>query len=551
VTTNQKGQSYYHLVESYRDDGKVKQRTIASLGRVEDGKLEELQSALSKYLDTVTITSLAKHIDISKAYVLGPLLILERMFERLGITNALKQIQDSHEKLSIDLHKTVFTMVASRFIKPVSKLGLYDRWLEKMYPEMIDHNIQLHHFYRTLNILYQDKDFLENYLYSHKRDLFDMQLDVVLYDLTTLRFESTVKIPGALRQFGYSKERRSDCTQVVFGLLTDTNGIPLGFEVYPGNTFEGQTLSGIVEKMKKKFHIKRFIFVADRGLFSEPNLQMLEQEGGEYIVGMRMGKIPQQEVQKFYDTSNYRFINEKLAVYETSYKGRRMVVTWSDARARRDRKSREEVVEKLKNKLSVQKPKIKHLITHQGYKKYLKITGDNGQISINEQIINEEAKKDGFFAIITNVPVKDLRADELVMQYKQLWRIEDAFGEFKGTIQSRPVFHWTDERITGHLMICFLSVLCEAYLNNMLHEQNERYYTKSTEKKIIEARPLTAHRAMEELCQVMAIPVDVNGKRIWVRTDIPPNALKLFKAIGMKIPAKILNQNQNVVAQTV
>lgn len=369
-----------------------------------------------------------------------------------------------------------------------------------------------------------------------------MEMDVVLYDLTTLRFESTVKVPGALRQFGYSKERRSDCTQVVLGLLTDTNGIPLGFEVYPGNTFEGHTLSGIVDKMKKKFHIKRFIFVADRGLFSEPNLQVLEKEGGEYIVGMRMGKMTQEEQKFFYDTSNYRFINESLAVYETNYKGRRMVITWSDARAKRDKKAREEVIEKIKKKLSVKKPKIKQLITHQGYKKYLQVIDNTATITINEQAIIEEAKKDGFFAIITNVPEKDLNAGQLVMQYKQLWRIEDAFGEFKGTLKSRPVFHWTDQRIMGHFMICFLSLLCEANLNKMLHEKFDYYESKAIKEEIIDARPLTAARAMEELTEVLAIPVDMKGRRIWVRTDIPTNAQKLFKAMEMRIPPKILEK---------
>ena len=136
-------------------------------------------------------------------------------------------------------------MIASRFILPVSKLSLYDRWLEKMYPEMIDHSIELHHLYRILDLLSEHKEYLEKYLYSYKRDLFSMELDVVLYDLTTLRFESTVRETDGLRQFGYSKEMRSDCTQVVMGLLTDTRGIPLGFEVYPGNTFEGHTLEGI------------------------------------------------------------------------------------------------------------------------------------------------------------------------------------------------------------------------------------------------------------------------------------------------------------------
>jgi len=118
---------------------------------------------------------------------------------------------------------------------------------------MIDHDLALQHIYRSLDILAEHKEHIEQSLYQYKKDLFSINVDIVLYDLTTLRFESTREDLGALRKFGYSKEMRTDCTQVVFGLLTDTDGIPLSFEVHPGNTFEGKTLKGIVDKMKKSF----------------------------------------------------------------------------------------------------------------------------------------------------------------------------------------------------------------------------------------------------------------------------------------------------------
>ena len=133
-----------------------------------------------------------------------------------------------------------------------------------------------------------------------------------------------------------------------------------------------------------------------------------------------------------------------------------------------------------------------------------------------------------------------MTATEIVFNYKQLWKIEDSFGELKGSLKARPVFHWTDKRIIGHLMLCFLTYLCEAYMTKALREQTERLQSKAIDKKIIKTRPLTAAMAMQQLNSVLAIPVKVKSNTIWVRTDIPENAQNLLKALGMRIPPKIL-----------
>ena len=344
VTKNQRGHAYYHLVESYRQDGKVKQRVLLSLGRVEENKLEELSKAINKHLETVNVFNLAKEIDIASTYILGPLLVLERMTNELGVTEILKKITRDHERLQFDFQKVIFTQLCSRFIKPVSKLALYDNWIERLYPGMIDHDIELQHIYRSLDLLAQHKREIEKFLYQWEKDLFTINVDVVLYDLTTLRFESTREDMDELRRFGYSKEMRTDCTQVVLGLLTDTNGIPLCFEVHPGNTFEGNTLSSIVEKMQKKFAIRRFIFIADRGLFSFDNLDHIRNSQGEFIVGLKMGSMEKEVQEDFYQIKNFTWINEELAVYETKLREDRCIITWSKSRAERDRKTREDVI---------------------------------------------------------------------------------------------------------------------------------------------------------------------------------------------------------------
>jgi transposase len=539
TTKNQRGDAYYHLVEAYRQDGKVKQRVLMSLGRVENNRLEELATAISKHLDTVNIFNLSKEIDIADTYILGPLLVLERVSGNLGIKAILQNIVLQHKRLQFDFEKVVFTQMCSRFIKPVSKLSLYDNWVGRMYPEMVDHQVDLQHIYRSLDILAFHKEEIEKFLYQWKKDLFTINVDVVLYDLTTLRFESTREDMGDLRKFGYSKEMRTDCTQVVLGLLTDTEGIPLCFEVHPGNTFEGKSLQGIVEKMRGKFSIRRFIFIADRGLFSFENLDHIRADGGEFIVGLKMGSMTKQLKRDFYDLSKFTWINQELAFYETILNEDRCIITWSRTRAERDRKAREDILEKIRRKLAIEKKLTKKFITNRNYKKYLKTEGED-HCELNHSAIYEEAKRDGFFGIITNVV--SMSASEIVTHYKQLWKIEDAFGEIKGTLKTRPMFHWTDNRIVGHLVLCFLTYLCEAHLTRLLRNSQEHLMRKSITKNIIKERELTVAQAMDELNHVMAIPVKVRKDTIWLRTDIPPNALKIIQAIGMKIPPKILQK---------
>jgi transposase len=247
ATKNQAGHTYYHLVESYWENGKSRQRTLLSLGRAGEDRMDDVVAAIAKHKDVLTVLDLAKNISVEDTYIMGPLLVLERMFEKSGIDCVLKTAAGKHPKLGFDLRSLVFTMAAMRFVQPGSKLKVYEHWQGKLYPEMIEEDIELHQLYRALDVLALHKEDIEKGLFWYGRDLLSMDVDVVLYDLTTLRFESTRTDLGELRKFGYSKERRSDCTQVVLGLLVTPDGIPIGFEVYPGNTFEGKTIGDIID----------------------------------------------------------------------------------------------------------------------------------------------------------------------------------------------------------------------------------------------------------------------------------------------------------------
>jgi transposase len=133
-----------------------------------------------------------------------------------------------------------------------------------------------------------------------------------------------------------------------------------------------------------------------------------------------------------------------------------------------------------------------------------------------------------------------MSAQQIVTNYKQLWKIEDAFGEIKGSLKTRPIFHWTDRRIIGHLVLCFLAYYCEANLTKALRENFLKLQSKSIENKIIKQRPLTVVQAMQQLVEVKAVPVTIKNHTYWIRTDFPPNASALLNAIGMRIPPKLL-----------
>ncbi|MBI2067068.1 MAG: IS1634 family transposase [Deltaproteobacteria bacterium] len=546
TTINSSGQSYYHLVESYRDNGVVRHRTLLSLGKAGEDRMDDVIAAIAKHKEIFTVLELAKTISIDETFILGPLLVLDRLFEKSGIRSVLADVSSKHPKLGFDLHKLVFTMIASRFVKPGSKLKVFEHWQKRFYPEMIEQEMGLHQLYRALDVLAEHKEEIEKNLYWHDRNLLNAQVDVVLYDLTTLRFESTRVDIGTLRRFGYSKERRSDCTQVVLGLLVAPDGTPLGFEVYPGNTFEGKTVADIVKKMREKFNVRRFIFVGDRGLFSKKNLKSLRGEDkenqGEFIVGMKLGVFRDRHAE-FYDFARYTKINDNLAVYETTHEGDRCIITWSKARAERDRKAREDVLAKIQKKLEKKKITAKVFVTNTTYQRYVVGLNDGKGFRLNEKAIAEDALRDGYFGVLTNVT--DMKAEEIVSNYKTLWIIEDAFGEIKGTLKARPVFHWTDQRIIGHLTLCFLAYLCEALMTKCLREKNLMLESPAVKEDIVKPRALTVVEAMRELREVRAIPVNVKSQTMWVRTDIAGNAQKLFAAIGLKAPPRLLRLTEN------
>jgi hypothetical protein len=268
INRNSQGKAYLQLVRSYREGGKVRQQVLFTLGRLDvlqsTGQIDNLVAALGRYATREKLVDLSKDISIDQVYFLGAAHVVSRMMERLKLTAMFNRLRAKHPKMKLPWVGIITGMILSRFIEPCSKRRLNMEQWGRIYPGILEMEAPpLKSFYRAMDVLWKHRDDVEGALFDRggQRDLFNRGLDVVFYDLTTLRFESTNATDGELRRFGYSKEHRSDCTQVILGLLVDRDGVPVGYELFPGNTYEPHSLPKILEKMKTKYHIE----TSDRG----------------------------------------------------------------------------------------------------------------------------------------------------------------------------------------------------------------------------------------------------------------------------------------------
>ncbi len=528
--TNSKGVTYLQIVRSIRTKSKTRKEVVFSLGRLDllqaTGKLDSLVSALSRFSERLRFIDLSKDVSVDKCYVFGTLDVLKKLYERTSIQKIVDAIQEQHEQLEIPLTEVVYALLVSRFVNPCSKLRLKKSWLERFYPELICQDIALHQIYRTLDLLCRHKDEIQKtLLYPQSQiPLFEApKLELVFYDTTTLRFESVREDLGEMRRFGYSKEMRTDCTQVILGLMLDRSGLPVGYKLFPGNTYEGKTVPLVLKQLKKEYGIGRLVFVADRGMINASTLDDVTKHNYEFIMGMKLWSMKEFEKEQIEHMTEWDYQSAEYCVKELPHMRGRLIVTWSADRAKRDLQVRMDVLAKLAKKLG-EHGDMDKLIKHKGYQKYLKVIKP-GQVAIDDQAVKDEAKKDGLFGILTNVTQTEMSAQEIVERYKELWKIEDAFGEIKGTLEARPMFHWTDKRIEGHMMICFLAYYLEAFVTKHLRQEKLGF---------------TAVQAFDALNEVRAVPIEIRGQTVWVRTAIKGIAAKTYQTLKIRIPSNVL-----------
>lgn len=535
VTSNSYGTQYLKIVESYRQEGKIKQRILLTLGRLDllqsSGQLDGLIKALARFTVKQQLIDLSEDVAISQVYHLGAAHVVSRMLERLGLKKMFGGLAAEHPRMKLPWVAIVAGMMVSRFIQPCSKRRLKVEQWGRIYPGILETQAPpLKSFYRAMDVLWKHRAEIEATLFDRggKRDLFNQELEVVFYDLTTLYFESTNDAPedGELRRFGYSKEHRHDLTQVLLGLLVDRDGVPVGYQLFPGNTYEPQSLPAILEKLKSKYRIGRMVLVGDRGIITKENVGKLRNAGMEFILGMRLWSLSRAWQEQILDRSGYRAVNrdETFLIREMAYENERLILTWSQQRAERDAHIREEIIKKICKQLERKHTEPKQFVTHKGYRQFLKGLNE-GTPQLDEEAIAASRRRDGFFGVLSNVGADKLRDEELYDRYKDLWHVEDAFGEIKGPLKTRPMFHWVDRRIQSHVLLCLLAYYVEAIITKEFRQARTQ---------------LTVGRWFRALNEVWAIPIDVRGTRAWVRNEITGDAAEGYALMRLKMPERVL-----------
>jgi transposase len=345
-------------------------------------------------------------------------------------------------------------LVLSRLTFPASKLKTSD-YLEKYHG--LDYPVQ--QLYRYMDKLHStQKNLVQQISYQHTKKILGGQISIVFYDVTTLYFE--IDKEDELRKTGFSKEGKHQNPQIVLGLLVSKNGYPLAYDIFEGNKFEGHTILPVLDSFKEKYQLKQLVIIADSGLLSNTNIKELKARNYEFILGARI-KNEKQDVQRKILALNIK--NGDTALIEKD--DLRLVITYSDSRAKKDRLNREKGLKKLEKRVCTGKLN-KSSINNKGYNKYLKMDGEV-RITIDYKKFEADQVWDGLKGYITN---SKMPVEKVVENYSHLWQIEKAFRISKSDLKIRPVFHWVQRRIEAHICISFVAYKVYKELERQLAE---------------------------------------------------------------------------------
>ena len=531
------------LVESYREQGKVKQRIIKHLGVAYDQKqLDDLRSLAQilkeKLEDTPQFTlfnaddlpiieeqneGLSPHIEKEEDFNVD----LRALEEQGRIVNG---IHDIYGELFDELNlKTIFKsplrnknavnifkqIVMARIANPDSKRASV-RGLE----EQFGVSLNLDQVYRMMDKV--DDQVIENLnqvAYRETKRLFNDKIDVIFFDATTLYFESFRE--DEFKKNGYSKDLKFNQPQVVLALMVTKEGLPIGYQAFSGDTFDGHTLMPALEQLKSQYNLDKVVYVADSGMFNEANLSQLEAKNFDYIVGARIKNLPKALKEKILDSSHYQPLNHSIKVARFKHKNRILVVTYSEKRAKKDRFERDKGIAKLKKKVEKhQSPK--DYLSNQGYKKFLQLDKQcDAKIILNEEKINEASQWDGLKGLIVSQN-SQLSDDEILTQYNNLWQVEQSFRITKHDLKIRPIYHWKPSRVKAHLAISFAAYMLARYLEHRVKTQYKK---------------LSPAVLRNILLSVQTSVLDHPQKKIkyGLPSSITTDAIKIYQLMGVKM----------------
>ncbi len=521
---------YLYLCRNYMSGGKERQELVAKLGRMDvlqaSGAVDRLVASLARYSERCWVEVESEgRLEQGRCY--GPVLVFRRLWEHLGLDKQLAHIQGKTE-VQFSLEEAAFAMVLHRILDPGSKRRTYT-WMHKAVYRPQFEAIELHHLYRALDYLLRGKDSIEQALFARGRDLFSLEVDLVLFDTTLVHFEG--RGPEGLACLG-RPGNYPECVKVLVGLVITGDGFPVAHHVFPGNTADINAFRAALKELKRWFPIRRVVIVADRGVVSEEIMEELEkdkpddnktggQSGGatkvDYILGMRLRKNKEVNEEVLSRAGRYHKVADNLESKEVWVKGHRYVVCHNTEAEERDRRRREEIIERTREDLS--KKGTKAFIMPRGLRRFVELKG--GELVLREAVIREEARYDGKWVVRTNT---DLPTDEVALAYKSLWQIEQAFRELKSGLEIRPVYLRLEEHVRGHILVCFLALVMEATLRRLLAETGSHS---------------SYQEVLDDLAGVQAARFECRGKAWLWRTELPGVANDALRAVGLRPPTRV------------
>ena len=378
---------------------------------------------------------------IHEIRMIGPELLLGKLFDEIGFSSIKGKLFRS--------------LVITRLVYPVSKLKTADYWF-KYNGTVVDVN-RIYRYLDKLNTKHKEQ--IQQISYQHTLQILNNRISMVFYDVTTLYFE--VEDQDDLRKTGFSKDGKHQHPQIVLGLLVSVDGYPLAYDIFEGNKFEGHTLMPVLESFRTKFKLDKLVVIADAGLLSEDNIDQLQSKQYEYILGARI-KNESQAIKK--QILALKLKNGQSTVFNKDEQSK-LIISYSDARAKKDAANRKKGLEKLERTLHSGRL-TKQSINNRGYNKYLKLEGQV-KVTIDYEKYKADGKWDGLKGYLTNT---GMATDEVISNYKNLWKIEKAFRISKTDLRIRPIYHRLQRRIEAHLCIAFCAYKIYKELERQLKE---------------------------------------------------------------------------------
>ena len=487
------------VVEGYRVDGKIKQKTIKDFGYLEDQEnKDEFIAMVEKFDDDYKKEKLLLKKNTRKKFFEDTNSVkynygykfLSAIYDSLKLDDFFANVDF---KGDYDLNSILKYFAIQRILNPASKRHT-TQTMRNFYGNELD--FELADVYRSLDKFSDLSTNIQKYINNRIVNLIGRKFDYGFYDVTNYYCE--VDFPdedGGLRQRGVSKEHRTDPI-IQFGLFMDENSLPVCMSIFPGNTSDSLTFQPTMNKIKENYSLKKIIAVADKGMNSSKNIDYLVNNGNGFVFSQILkGKKGKRYHEKMFDENGYTYNSSNTFKYKTFIEDydaidnngnkikrqRKVLIYWKYEDAIMAARKRDDKLNKALKSLGNNAFTIKH-----AYDEYIKnlYTTENGEVadtvnrSIDYEKAKEDAKFDGYFAIVTS----ELNYDysKILEVYSGLWRIEESFRITKSQFEARPIFVRTQKHIEGHFLICFISLL----LIRML--QLKMNYSLSAER-IIEA----------------------------------------------------------------